>query len=84
MAPYRMAPPELEELGKQLTELLDTSRIRMSQAPYGAYVLFQNKHDGSLRIHVDYRALNKVIVKNKCLILSIPDLFYRLGQAKYY
>ncbi|WP_303751582.1 hypothetical protein, partial [Acinetobacter baumannii] len=82
MAPYRMAPPELEELRRQLTELLDTGRIRPSKAPYGAPVLFQKKHDGSLRMCVDYRALNKVTIKNKYPIPLIADLFDRLGSAK--
>ncbi|KZV38061.1 hypothetical protein F511_44529 [Dorcoceras hygrometricum] len=59
MAPYRMAPPELEELRKQLTELLDTGRIRPSKAPYGALVLFQKKQDGSLKMCVDYRVLTR-------------------------
>lgn len=79
MAPYRMAPPELEELRKQLTELLDKGMIRPSKAPYGAPVLFQRKHDGSLRMCVDYRALNKVTIKNKYPIPLIADLFDRLG-----
>ena len=65
MAPYRMAPPELEELRKQLKELLDAGFIRPSKSPYGAPVLFQKKHDGSLRMCIDFRALNKVTVKNK-------------------
>jgi archaellum component FlaC len=84
MAPYRMAPPELEELRKQLTELVDTGRIRPSKAPYGAPVLFQKKSDGTLRMCVDYRALNKVTVKNKYPIPLIADLFDRLGSAKIY
>ncbi|XP_074339849.1 uncharacterized protein LOC141677709 [Apium graveolens] len=41
MAPYRMAPLELEELRKQLTTLLDARQIRPSKAPYGVSVLFQ-------------------------------------------
>ncbi|XP_013594832.1 PREDICTED: uncharacterized protein LOC106302997 [Brassica oleracea var. oleracea] len=44
MAPYRMAPSELEELCKQLDELLSTGKLRPSKAPYGAPVLFQKKH----------------------------------------
>ncbi|KAI3462633.1 hypothetical protein Pfo_019296 [Paulownia fortunei] len=74
MAPYRMAPPELEELRRQLTELLDTGRIRHSKAPYGAPVL----------MCVDYRALNKVTIKNRYPIPLIADLFDRLGGAKIY
>ncbi|XP_022864502.1 uncharacterized protein LOC111384459 [Olea europaea var. sylvestris] len=84
MAPYRMAPPELEELRKQLTELVETGRIRPSKAPYGTPVLFQKKPDGTLRMCVDYRALNKVTVKNKYPIPLIADLFDRLGSAKFY
>ena len=48
MGPYRMAPPELEELHKQLKELLEAGFIRPSKTPYGAPMLFQCKHDGSL------------------------------------
>ncbi|GMJ01189.1 hypothetical protein HRI_003788100 [Hibiscus trionum] len=60
--PYRMSPPELAELRKQLDELLEAGFIRPSKASFGAPVLFQRKHDGSLRLCVDYRALNKVTV----------------------
>ncbi|WMV54164.1 hypothetical protein MTR67_047549, partial [Solanum verrucosum] len=76
-----MAPPELEELRKQLKELFEAGHIRPSKAPYGAPVLFQKK-DGSLRLCIDYRALNKVTIKNKYPIPLIADLFDRLGQAK--
>ena len=55
-APYRITPPELIELRKQLTELLDTGLVQPSKAPYGAPVLFQKKQDGSLPMCVDYRA----------------------------
>ncbi|XP_075074421.1 uncharacterized protein LOC142162021 [Nicotiana tabacum] len=58
-APYRMAPPALEELKKQLKELLDAGHIFPSKAPVGTPVLFQKKKDGSLRLCRDYRALNK-------------------------
>ncbi|XP_048231260.1 uncharacterized protein LOC125370291 [Ricinus communis] len=51
--PYRMAPLELEELRRQLKELLDAGYIRPSKAPYDAPVLFQKKHDGSLRLCID-------------------------------
>ena len=83
-APYRMAPPELEELRRQLKELLDAGYIRPSKAPYGAPVLFQKKHDGSLRMCIDYRALNKLTVKNKYPIPLIADLFDQLGNARWF
>ena len=84
MRPYRMAPPELEELRRQLKELLDAGFIQPSKAPYGAPVLFQRKHDGSLRMCIDYRALNKVTVKNKYPTPLIADLFDQLGRARYF
>ena len=84
MGPYRMAPPELEELRRQLKELLDAGFIQPSKAPYGAPVLFQKKHDGSLRMCIDYRALNKVTIKNKYPIPLIADLFDQLGGARYF
>ena len=84
MGPYRMAPSELEELRRQLKELLDTRFIQPSKAPYGMPVLFQKKHDGSLRMCIDYQALNKVTVKNKYPILLIADLFNQLGRERYF
>ena len=57
---YRMTPPKLAELRKQLDELLTVGFIRLAMAPYGAPVLFQKKKDGTLRLYIDYRALNKV------------------------
>ncbi|XP_075103854.1 uncharacterized protein LOC142178413 [Nicotiana tabacum] len=48
MLPYRMAPPELEELRKQLKELLEPGHIRPSKAPYGAHILFQKKKEGTM------------------------------------
>ncbi|CAL5335336.1 unnamed protein product [Camellia sinensis] len=83
MAPYQMSPPELEELRRQLKDLLDASFIQPSKAPYGALVLFQKKHDGSLRLCINYRALNKITIKNK-YPTPIADLFDQLGHAKFF
>ncbi|KAA0062527.1 uncharacterized protein E6C27_scaffold43900G00020 [Cucumis melo var. makuwa] len=74
---YRMAPPELAELRKQLDELLSAGFIRPAKAPYGAPVLFQKKKDGSLRLCIDYRALNKLTIRNKYPLPIITDLFDR-------
>ena len=63
--PYRMAASELSELKKQLEELQWIGFIRPSSSPWGAPVLFVKKKDGSMRLCVDYRALNKVTIKNK-------------------
>ena len=84
MSPYCVAPPDLAEMRKQLKDLLDASFIRPSKAPYGAPVLFQKKKYGSLRMCIDYRALNKVTIKTKYLIPLVADLFDQLGNARYF
>ena len=84
MAPYRMAIPELQELRRQLDGMLEAGIIQPSKAPFGAPVLFQAKHDGSKRLCVDYRALNKMTVKNKYPLPLIADLFDQLGKAKVF
>ncbi|KAE8689123.1 hypothetical protein F3Y22_tig00110943pilonHSYRG00133 [Hibiscus syriacus] len=80
-------PPKREvEYKIELVEndLLDAGYIRPSKSPSGAPVLFQRKHDGSLRMCIDYRALNKLTVKNKYSIPLIADLFDQLGGASSY
>jgi hypothetical protein len=64
--------------------LLEVGFIQPSKVPYGAPVLFKKKKDGSLRMCVDYRALNKITVKNKYLVPLIQDLFNRLSRATYF
>ena len=74
-APYRMAPTELKELKEQLQDLLDKGFIRPSVSPWGAPVLFVKKKDGSMRLCIDYRELNKVTIRNKYPLPRIDDLF---------
>ena len=71
---YRMAPLELRELKVQLQDLLDKGFIRLSTSLWGAPVLFVKKKDGSLRLCIDYRQLNKVTTKNKYSLPRIDDL----------
>ena len=61
---YRMAPAELRELKAQLEELLSKGFIGPSRSPWGAPVLFMKKKDGSLRLCIDYRKLNRVTIRN--------------------
>ena len=82
--PYRMAPVELKALKEQLQELLDKGFIRPSVSPWGAPVLFVKKKDGSLRLCIDYRELNKVTVKNKYPLPQIDDLFDQLWGAQVF
>ncbi|KAG8499167.1 hypothetical protein CXB51_005608 [Gossypium anomalum] len=81
IAPYRMAPLELKELKAQLQELTDKGFVRPSSSPWGAPVLFVKKKDGSMRLCIDYRQLNKVTVKNKYPLPRIDDLFDQLKGA---
>jgi hypothetical protein len=58
--------------------------IRPSQSPWGSPVLFVRKKDGSLRMCVDYRALNRVTVKNVYALPRIDECFDRLNGAKFF
>nr|GFB20930.1 hypothetical protein [Tanacetum cinerariifolium] len=78
IAPYRLAPPEMKELSEQLKELSDKGFIRPSSSPWGAPVLFVKKKDGSFRMCIDYRELNKLTVKNRYPLPRIGDLFDQL------
>ena len=82
--PYRMAPNEMKELKKQIEELLEKGFIRPSVSPWGAPVLFVKKKDGSLRLCIDYRELNKVTVKNKYSLPHIDDLLDQLSGAQIF
>ncbi|GJZ98767.1 putative reverse transcriptase domain-containing protein [Tanacetum coccineum] len=77
-APYRLAPSEMKELAEQLQELSDKGFIRPSSSPWGAPVLFVKKKDGSFRMCIDYRELNKLTVKNRYPLPRIDDLFDQL------
>ncbi|GJR79616.1 putative reverse transcriptase domain-containing protein [Tanacetum coccineum] len=77
-APYRLAPSEMQKLSNQLQELADRGFIRPSTSPWGAPVLFVKKKDGSFRMCIDYRELNKLTVKNRYPLPRIDDLFDQL------
>uniref|UniRef100_A0A2N9HS09 Reverse transcriptase domain-containing protein n=1 Tax=Fagus sylvatica TaxID=28930 RepID=A0A2N9HS09_FAGSY len=83
-APYRMAPAELKELKEQLQDLLDQGFIRPSASPWGAPVLFVKKKDGSMRLCIDYRELNKVTIRNKYPLPRIDDLFDQLRGSEVF
>ena len=79
-----MAPTELKELKTQLQEVLDKGFIRPSVSPWGAPVLFVKKKDGTLRMCIDYRKINKVTVKNKHPLARIEDLFDQLRGSSVF
>nr|GEX57599.1 retrotransposon protein, putative, Ty3-gypsy subclass [Tanacetum cinerariifolium] len=81
-APYRLAPSEMKELAEQLQELFDKGFIRPISSPWGAPVLFVKKKDGSFRMCIDYRELNKLTVKNRYPLIN--DLFDQLQGSSVY
>nr|GFA72192.1 putative reverse transcriptase domain-containing protein [Tanacetum cinerariifolium] len=83
-APYRLAPFKMKELSNQLQELSDKGFIRPSSSPWGAPVLFVKKMDGSFRMCIDYRELNKLTVKNHYPLPRIDDLFDQLQGSSIY
>ncbi|MFS7997765.1 putative nucleotidyltransferase, Ribonuclease H [Helianthus anomalus] len=80
-APYRLAPSQMQELSSQLQELLDKGFIRPSTSPWDAPVLFVKKKDGSFRMCIAYRELNKLTVKNRYPLPRIDDLFDQIQGA---
>jgi hypothetical protein len=81
---YSLSPEELKVLRQYLEDNLRKGFIRNSQSPCAAPILFVKKPDGTLRLCVDYRGLNKITVKNRYPLPLINELFDRLRQAKYF
>ena len=73
-----MAPAELKELKVQMEEMVNKGFVRPSTSPWGAPVLFVKKKDGSMRLCIDYRELNKVTIRNQYPLPRIDDLFDQL------
>ncbi|CAI7810655.1 unnamed protein product [Closterium sp. NIES-54] len=83
-ATYRMSAAELKEVQAQLEEILEKGFIRVSSSSYAAPILFVKKKDGSLRMYIDYRTLNKLTIKNRYPLPRVEELFEQLGEAKIF
>lgn len=81
---YRLSYRELNELKKQIDDLLKRGYIRPSKSPFGAPILFVSKKDGTLRMCIDYRALNKITIKNRYPLPRTDDLLDQLHGAKLF
>jgi hypothetical protein len=81
---YRLSPLELTEVEHQVSELLQQGLIQPSSSPFGAPVLFVTKKDGSLRMCIDYRGLNKITIKNKYPLPRMDQLMDSLSGAKVF
>lgn len=82
--PYRLSHGELEELKHQIDHLLSQGFIRPSSSPFGAPILFVKKKDKTLRMCVDYRALNALTIKNKYPLPRIDDLLDTVQGGKFF
>ena len=82
--PFKMSPAELDELQKQIKELLSLGLIRPSASPWGAPVLFVRKKTGEMRMCVDYRAVNKLTTRNNHPLPRIDECLDRLKGASHF
>lgn len=73
--PYHLTPVEMHELSTQLQEFLDMEFIRLCISPWGAPILFVKKKEGSHKMCIDYKELNKRMMKSRSLLSRIDDLF---------
>ncbi|GIL46319.1 hypothetical protein Vafri_3330, partial [Volvox africanus] len=80
----RLSPLELDEVKRQVTDLLAKGMIRPSTSPYSAPILFVGKKDGSLRMCIDYRGLNAATVKNRYPLPRVDDLLDKLKGSAYF
>ena len=78
---FRLSQLERLEVEKQVTDLLEKGFIRPSTSPYGAPILFVAKKTGELRMCIDYRALNKITVKNRYPLPRIDDTLDKLSGS---
>ena len=83
-APYRMAPLELKDLKSQFQEMLDIGFIRPGVSPWEAPMLFVKKKNGTLRLCIDHKELNKVTNKKKYPFPMIDDLFDQLQESCFF
>lgn len=82
--PFRMSPAKLDELQRQLNELSSLGFIRPSSSPWGAPVLFVKKKNGEMRMCIDYRAINKLIIRNSTPLPRIDECLDRMHGASWF
>ena len=81
---FRYSPLEVAEIERQVQLMIEQGLIEPSTSPYGAPILLVKKKDGSWRVCIDYRALNKITIKNSYPIPRIDDLLDKLSGARYF
>ena len=78
---YNLAPAELEVLRKYVDDNLRKQFIRHSQSPAAAPILFVKKPDGTLRLCVDYRGLNRITIKNRYPLPLVGEMVHEIRHA---
>jgi len=78
---YPLSKKELDTPSDYIREMQDNAKIRRSSSPIGAPILFVPKPDGTLRLCVDYRRLNKITIKNIYPLPLMSDHTSWLGKA---
>ncbi|MCO5604733.1 hypothetical protein L7F22_058903 [Adiantum nelumboides] len=82
--PYRVSQAQQEEIMRQVNELVEKGMVRPSSSPFCSPVLLVQKKDGTYRMYVDYRALNRITIKNRFLVPTVEDLFDKLQGSTYF
>eukprot|EP00253_Pinus_taeda_P034532 PITA_34532 len=81
---YRLSTLENAEIKNQVQDFLEKGFIRPSTSPCGSPIVLVRKKDGSWRMCIDYRALNKITIKNHYPLPRIDDLLYQLKEVVYF
>ena len=82
--PYRVSQAQQEEIMRQVNELVEKKMVRPSSSPFCSPVLLVQKKDGTYRMCVDYRALNRITIKNRFPVPRVEDLFDKLQGSTYF
>ncbi|MCO5603226.1 hypothetical protein L7F22_057373 [Adiantum nelumboides] len=82
--PYRVSQAQQEEIMRQVNELVEKGMVRPSSSPFCSPVLLVQKKDGTYRMCVDYRALNRITIKNRFPVPGVEDLFDKLQGSTYF
>ena len=77
----RLSVPKYGELRRQCTELFKEGKVRVSKSPYAAPIVMVRKKDGSIRVCIDYRAINERTVKDPFPLPRIDDFIDKLREA---
>ncbi|MCO5592420.1 hypothetical protein L7F22_046423 [Adiantum nelumboides] len=82
--PYRVSQAQQEEIMRQVNELVEKGMVRPSSSPFCSPVLLVQKKDSTYRMCVDYRALNRITIKNRFPVPRVEDLFDKLQGSTYF